>query len=305
MRFEGHYHGWLDPVYTNGAAHGVHGDPRKSLCCQTARGSWTSSTTSSSCRGTTLPRLKQRSLHGDDIAAVIMEPVAFNACGLAPYDGYLDRVRELCTQHGVMLIFDEVVTGFRLAQGGAQELYGVVPDLAVFAKAVSGGLPLAMVAGTRLAMASVSDGRVGLAGTFTGNPFAIAAADAVTELIGSIPNFYDELNAKGSALRHRLQAVIDDLGSPVCPRTRLEASSGCSATPPATATRWHPHCRETQHEPAHVIDRMARHGVYALPRGLFFLVLPAHRRRPGPGRHKPFAGHSWSWWRSKSSESSS
>ena len=124
--------------------------------------------------------------HGAEIAAVIMEPVAFNACGIAPYDGYLDRARELCWEHGALLIFDEVVTGFRLAKGGAQERYNVVPDLAVFAKAASGGLPLAMVAGSTAALASVLDGRVKVAGARDGDGLGDRVFTGRPELIEDV-----------------------------------------------------------------------------------------------------------------------
>ena len=271
LRFEGHYHGWLDPAFTNGAAHGVHGRSIGIPVLPNSAGQMDLSAEMIVVPWNDPAALEEAlQQHGTDVAAIIMEPVAFNAGGLPPYDGYLDRARELCTQHGAMLIFDEVITGFRLARGGAQERYKVIPDLAVFAKAFAGGLPLAMVAGTRMAMMSVSDGRVSLAGTFTANPFAIAGADAMTELIGSLPNFYEELEAKGSTLRDRMQGVIDDLALPFAlNQTGSIVSLFCETEGDRhTLTSGLSGNGAKAHA---VIDRMARHGVFALPRGLFFL----------------------------------
>lgn len=271
LRFEGHYHGWLDPVYTNGAAHGVHDDPRSIPVLPNGAGQLDLRDDVVVVPWNDVPSLEAAlHLQGDDIAAVIMEPVAFNVGGLVPYPGYLERVRELCTQKGVLLIFDEVVTGFRLARGGAQERYGVTPDLAVFAKAVSGGLPLAMVAGTRLAMASVLEDRVATAGTFTANPLAIEAANAVTELIEGIPGFYDELDARGVGLRDRMQAVIDDLGAPLAVNQTGSVLGLFSNTQGDRQTLSSALSGNAAQVGA-VIERMTRHGVYAMPRGLFFL----------------------------------
>ena len=271
IRFEGHYNGWIDPAYTNGpdrrASYGSdeipvrpNSDGQMELSDEVVVVSWNDDVALEGALRS----------HGAEIAAVIMEPVAFNACGIAPYDGYLDRARELCSEHGALLIFDEVVTGFRLAKGGAQERYNVVPDLAVFAKAASGGLPLAMVAGSTAALASVLDGRVKVAGTFNGNPLAIEAADAVTELIEGIPDFYDELEAKGRRLRDQLQAVIDELSLDLA-LTQTGSIVGLFAETTGDRQTLASVLSGDAEKTRAVIERMARHGVYALPRGMFFL----------------------------------
>jgi glutamate-1-semialdehyde 2,1-aminomutase len=116
--------------------------------------------------------------HEGQIAAVIMEPVLCNSGGIPPEEGYLAGARELCRRHGALLIFDEVITGFRMGLGGAQQHYGVTPDLATFGKAVAGGLPLSVVAGRREIMGQMFGGGVVFGGTFNGNPLSLAGADA-------------------------------------------------------------------------------------------------------------------------------
>ncbi len=112
----------------------------------------------------------------------MMEPVNCNSGGLLPREGYLAQVREICTRHGALLLFDEVITGFRMAPGGAQSYYGVMPDIATFGKAVAGGVPLSVIAGKRAIMEMLFDG-VTFGGTFNGNPISLAGAHAALEEI--------------------------------------------------------------------------------------------------------------------------
>ncbi|MEE9248181.1 MAG: aminotransferase class III-fold pyridoxal phosphate-dependent enzyme, partial [Dehalococcoidia bacterium] len=116
--------------------------------------------------------------HREDIAAVIMEPVPVNTNGAFPNPGYLEGVRELCDDNGIVLIFDEVITGYRIALGGAQEYLGVTPDVVTLAKAVAGGFPLSIVAGKQKIMDSIADGSVMHAGTASGNITSLVAAEA-------------------------------------------------------------------------------------------------------------------------------
>ena len=118
---------------------------------------------------------------GDQIAAVFMEPVLCNSGCLLPSSGYLQGVRELCYRHGVLLVFDEVITGFRIGLGGAQAHYGVTPDLATFGKALAGGAPLSAIAGRREILEQMYTAGVSFGGTFNGNPVSLAAADATLE----------------------------------------------------------------------------------------------------------------------------
>ncbi len=152
--------------------------------------------------------------HGDQIAGLIIEPVAGNMNCIPPLDGYLQTLRELCTQHGVLLIFDEVMTGFRVALGGAQAHYGVTPDLTCFGKIIGGGMPVGAYGGRRDLMEQIApSGPIYQAGTLSGNPVAMAAGLAVLELIQA-PGFHDALSAKTQLLTDGLQSIADEEGIP-------------------------------------------------------------------------------------------
>lgn len=146
---------------------------------------------------------------GNSIAAVILEPVPCNYGLILPAPGYLRGVRDLCTKHGVLLIFDEVITGFRLAQGGAQEYYGVTPDLTTLGKIIGGGLPVGAYGGRREIMAMVSpEGPVYQAGTLSGNPLAMAAGIAMLRSTGRA-GFYSSLKSKGDEFAGLIKPALD------------------------------------------------------------------------------------------------
>ena len=149
---------------------------------------------------------------GGDIAGVIVEPVVGNANCILPAEGYLRHLRELCTKHGAILIFDEVMTGFRVALGGAQALYGVTPDLTTFGKIIGGGMPVGAYGGRRDLMSQIApSGPIYQAGTLSGNPVAMAAGLATLELIQA-PGFYENLEARTRQLRDGLQQAADAAG---------------------------------------------------------------------------------------------
>jgi glutamate-1-semialdehyde 2,1-aminomutase len=151
---------------------------------------------------------------GDDIACLIIEPVVGNANCLPPRAGFLQHLRDLCTAHGAQLIFDEVMTGFRVALGGAQARYGVTPDLSTFGKVIGGGMPVGAYGGRRELMEQVSPaGPIYQAGTLSGNPVAMAAGLAMLELIQA-PGFHDALEAKSNALCDGLEAAAREAGVP-------------------------------------------------------------------------------------------
>jgi glutamate-1-semialdehyde 2,1-aminomutase len=132
----------------------------------------------------------------DKVACVIIEPVAGNMNCIPPVAGFLEGVRETCTQHGIVLIFDEVMTGFRVALGGAQAHYGITPDLTTLGKVIGGGMPVGAFGGKREIMEYIAPlGPVYQAGTLSGNPIAMTAGLKTLELI-SAPGFYDELTRK-------------------------------------------------------------------------------------------------------------
>ncbi len=149
---------------------------------------------------------------GGQIACVIVEPIAGNMNMVPPVDGFHDALRALCTASGTVLIFDEVMTGFRVAKGGAQSLFGITPDLTTLGKIVGGGMPAAAFGGRAEIMASLApDGPVYQAGTLSGNPVAMAAGLATLELIDA-PGFYESLTAKTRQLVDGLAVAAEQAG---------------------------------------------------------------------------------------------
>jgi glutamate-1-semialdehyde 2,1-aminomutase len=154
----------------------------------------------------------ETSLANDDVAAVIAEPVAANAGVIPPDDGYLAGLREATRRHGSLLVFDEVITGFRIARGGATERYGVTPDLVVLGKIIGGGLPVGAYGGrTDLMRLVAPDGPVYQAGTLSGNPLAMAAGVATLRALDA--GAYRRLEAIGAALAAGLEDAIRASGT--------------------------------------------------------------------------------------------
>jgi glutamate-1-semialdehyde 2,1-aminomutase len=149
------------------------------------------------------------------IAAVLVEPVAANMGIVPPVDGYLQGLRDLCDADGAVLIFDEVITGFRVAYGGAQGLYGVRPDITTLGKIIGGGLPLAAVGGKEKIMALLAPtGAVYQAGTLSGNPIATAAANTTLDILAKT-NCYEKLEAKSAMLADGLKDAAKQANIPV------------------------------------------------------------------------------------------
>ena len=152
---------------------------------------------------------------GEDIACVIVEPIAGNMNMVRPIPGFLETLREQCTAAGAVLILDEVMTGFRVAKGGAQSLFGIEPDLTTLGKIVGGGMPAAAFGGRADIMASISpDGPVYQAGTLSGNPVAMAAGLATLELIDE-PGFYEALTERTTQLVEGVAQAASETGVPL------------------------------------------------------------------------------------------
>jgi glutamate-1-semialdehyde 2,1-aminomutase len=152
---------------------------------------------------------------GDRIAAVIVEPVAGNMGLVPPGQGFLQLLRTLCDRHNALLIFDEVMTGFRVAYGGAQSLYNIQPDLTCFGKIIGGGLPVGAYGGRRNLMEQIApQGPVYQAGTLSGNPLAMAAGIATLKEIAK-PGFYDALDRQSQRLESGLAKAAGQAGIPV------------------------------------------------------------------------------------------
>ncbi len=152
---------------------------------------------------------------GDQIACVIVEPIAGNMNMVPPVEGFHETLRDECTRSGALLIFDEVMTGFRVARGGAQSVFGIEPDITTLGKVIGGGMPAAAYVGRADVMASIApDGPVYQAGTLSGNPVAMAAGLRTLELIDS-DDFWNNLSAQTQKLVDGLAAAAADAGIPV------------------------------------------------------------------------------------------
>jgi glutamate-1-semialdehyde 2,1-aminomutase len=152
---------------------------------------------------------------GDQVAAVIVEPVPANMGVFLPEPGFLEGLRELTLKYGALLIFDEVISGFRMAKGGAQEYYNVKPDITALGKIIGGGLPVGAYGGRREIMQKLSPvGPVYQAGTLAGNPLAMSAGLATLRIIDETPGFYNELDRKGKLLENGLLDNLKKTGIP-------------------------------------------------------------------------------------------
>lgn len=197
VKFEGHYHGHAD-MFLKKAGSGM-----ATLGIKMAGGVPLAVTDDTLVCSFNNAEEVQSTLaqHGSEIAAVIVEPVAGNMGCVPPKPGFLEMLREECTRHGIVLIFDEVMTGFRLAKGGAQEVYNINADLVTFGKIIGGGLPVGAFAGKKEIMSRVAPlGDVYQAGTLSGNPIAMSAGFATLQYLNDNDSVYESLNTKGQRL---------------------------------------------------------------------------------------------------------
>lgn len=211
IKFEGSYHGHADPFLVKaGSGAATFGEPDSP------------GVPPATVADTHLARFNdlesvERALTSGDIAGIIVEPVPGNMGVVVPEPGFLEGLRDLCDRHGAILIFDEVMTGFRVARGGAQELYGVRPDLTCLGKIVAGGTPAAAYGGRADLMERIApSGPVYQAGTLAGNPLAVAAGLACLRYLRDHPGVYDDLEKIGAHLERRLSAALGENGIAGC-----------------------------------------------------------------------------------------
>ena len=212
IKFEGCYHGHSDCMLVNAGSSALAGGHPSSagVPVGAARDTLTA-------QFNDLDSVREL-LEGNpgQVAAVIVEPVAANMGVVNPAPGFLPGLRQLCDQHGALLIFDEVITGFRLALGGAQEYFGVKADLVTFGKIIGGGMPVGAYCGSRELLEQVAPcGPVYQAGTLSGNPVAMAAGLAQLTYLREHPEIYADLAAKGERLAAGLRAAAAEAGVPV------------------------------------------------------------------------------------------
>ena len=263
IKFAGHYHGWTDEVLVGYRKLGSMGaEPESRGQRQSAHAAigvlpWND-------LGAVVEEVER---YHDDIAAIIMEPILCNSGVISPMPGYLESVRHLCDDTGILLIFDEVITGFRVARGGAAELYQVWPDLVVFGKALAGGFSLSAVGGRTDIIDQTTKGVVH-AGTYNGNPVVLAAAAATLDILGE-RGTYTILEERGRLLAAGLsgalaaggiQAVVNQVGSVV--QIMLGVDVGSSVESFLRAD-WAAYDR--------LAEALLQQGVFVLPGGRWYL----------------------------------
>src|ERR1700731_1763867 len=216
LTFEGHYHGWSETVLRAGKATFHEPAPESIAPLPGAPGMIPEALDHTlQVPWNNLPALRAVfEAHGDQLAAVICEPVMANACVVPPAPGQLEELRALCDRYGVWLVFDEVITGFRVGRGGAQERYGVTPDLTVLSKVMGGGVPVAAVGGSRAAMAMLADHRAMHLGVYSGNHLSVRAVVTMLEKIERSPEVYEQLEKQCDYLEHHLRSMFAELKRP-------------------------------------------------------------------------------------------
>ncbi|MBN9316779.1 MAG: aspartate aminotransferase family protein [Devosia sp.] len=269
IKFEGHYHGWFDNVlWSTAPAVASAGPANAPTPVIGSKGQLPESADDL----TVLPwndlEILEAHLKEGDVAGVIMEAAMCNQGSIHPAAGYLEGVRAACTRHGAILIFDEVITGFRLAPGGAQQLFGVTPDISTFGKAIANGFPVAAIAGRADLIDMFTNGGVVHGGTYNAQPVAMAATAATLRSL--TPAVYDKIGKSGTALmegfrevfaRHGVTAQVVGFGQVFHVALGLDA--------PAKNYR----DLARMNKPAYVAltTALLRRGVRALERGAWFL----------------------------------
>lgn len=277
VKFDGHYHGWIDPVYVNIPGYDA------SAAADSSSDAWQipivpASAGQGPVGGVSVARWADldsfaalMSAQGSQVAAVIMEPFVTGFGTFSPGVEYMQGLKEICHSHGALVIYDEIVTGFRVGPAGASGVLSVTPDMATYAKAVANGFPISMLAGTDAAMAAITDGRVPAAGTYSGTPASLSAGLATLAAIETEGDaFYEHLDTIGRRLKdgfervgaeHGLPIVVNQIGSLAQllfgEIDRPQTVSGVYSSQRTVVTQ--------------ICEAMIARGVYTTRKGLFFL----------------------------------
>ena len=270
VKFEGHYHGWLDNVLWSIAPTPDQFGPE------------TSPTPIPASAGQDLPAgqhtevltwnnlsILEARLRRGDVAAVIMEPAMCNTSAIAPAQGYLEGVRKVCSETGTILIFDEIITGFRLAPGGAQQRLGVIPDLATFGKAIANGFPVSALAGRRDLMEQMATGGVLHGGSYNALPAAMAAVVATLNELNK-PETFNLLEEQGK----KLMTGITDALADADVEAQVQGFPQIFHVALGTSTPFSNYRDSLAADKARYVNfttALLSHGVRALERGAWFL----------------------------------
>ena len=267
IKFEGHYHGWFDNVLVSVA-------PDISLAGEVLNPNALPGTQGQEMSDNivVLPwnnaEVIEEQLKTGHIAGIIMEPIMFNTSGVLPLPGYLERVRELATKYGTVLIFDEVITGFRVSEGGAQKVSGVTPDLTILGKALANGFGVAAIVGNEDYMNLIATGKVMHAGTYNTQSVSMAATLATLKILNSqIP--YDIINKSGGYLMKELSKEFSSsgieheiVGYPGVFNVRFDSKG---------PTEYRSAIKANRERYANFAFALLQKGIRILPRGTWFL----------------------------------
>lgn len=267
IKFEGHYHGWFDNVLISVSSDiSIAGDALNPNALPGTQGQEISENI------IVLPwnnaEVLEEQLKSGKIAGIIMEPIMFNTSGVLPLPGYLERVRELATKYGTVLIFDEVITGFRVSDGGAQKVSGVTPDITILGKALANGFAVAAIVGNEELMSFISSGKVMHAGTYNSQSVSMAATRTTLKLLKSkIP--YESINNSGDYLMEELSKGFassgiehEIVGYPGVFNVRFDSKG---------PTEYRSALKANRERYSNFAFAMLEKGVRILPRGTWFL----------------------------------
>lgn len=275
IKFEGHYHGWADSVLVSYHPQNTSASPGLPVPASEGQSQaalrevfvlpWND-----------LPRLETTLReHGPEVAAILTEPILCNSSCLMPGEGYLEGMRRLASDYGVVLIFDEVITGYRVALGGAQELFGITPDLATFGKAVAAGFPLSVVAGRKLIMQLIAQRRVVHAGSFNGNPISLAAANAALQVLSTHQGAaLRRIRQLGERLKTGLEQEAKRTGIPLL-INGVGAAFHLSFTTRSLMRNYRDTLDSDTAQRDEFLEAMLEEGIYLLPDGRWY-VSAAH-----------------------------